>query len=238
MVESARLMQFQVAGKLFGLFLGSFTEYLSNSQTDTRSLSVANMIMVTLWLAFTFYIVFAVAHLKHFESSWKQQGNDFDNEEDQLRLNEDSSSSVASEQETDPASVFQHHKETKKDHVDSAEVDPPSYRAADCEHPRATESKMHVQRRQTRLTTYTKRVRKLLTLNIAIPLTMAMIVYTVFSQEVLFSSCALITNRYFSWRGSMAGLFLGSVAVLVLPLDFFCGHVAKLYEERCIVKVG
>ena len=63
------------------------------------------------------------------------------------------------------------------------------------------------------------------------------ILYIKFAQEVLISSCPIILDRYFRWGGGRAGIFLASLALTILPVDFFCGHVARKYEERTVVKV-
>jgi hypothetical protein len=216
-LECARLMQFQVAGQLFGLSAGSVSEYLSKDYRPTNPLWVANMIMGALWSIFATYVVFGLIRLGDVERSCRCQSVDIDRDGENLGQNEDSSSSVASEEEADPSSLF-----------------PLTNKAANLENSRATDLKIQ---KKSRLTSYARRMRKLLTLNVAIPLTMAMVVYAIYSQEVLYSSCALITNRYFCWNGSVAGLFLCALTILVLPLDYFCGSVARRYEERSIIKV-
>jgi hypothetical protein len=216
-VESARLVQFQVAGQLFGLSAGSLSEYLRKDSTSSSAFWVANVIMSTLWSIFATYVIVGIIRLGDLESSQTWQSLEGNVDEDNLRQNEDSSSSVASEQEADPSSFF-----------------PLTNKAASLENPSMAELEIHKKRR---LTSYARRIRKLLTFNIAIPVAMAAVVYAVFSQELIFSSCALITNRYFSWKGNVAGLFLCALTVLVLPLDYLCGIVARRYEERSIMKV-
>ena len=86
--------------------------------------------------------------------------------------------------------------------------------------------------------TIIKRIRRILSYNVALPVSLGLVVYTVFAQEVFFTSCALITDQYFLWRGNVAGFFLGALSVLILPIDFVCEQVARRYEERTTVKVS
>ncbi|KAI2509344.1 SPX domain [Fragilaria crotonensis] len=50
------------------------------------------------------------------------------------------------------------------------------------------------------------RLRRILLYNVGSPVTLAVIVFVRISHEMLFTSCAIITNRYFLWNGSQACL--------------------------------
>jgi hypothetical protein len=93
-------------------------------------------------------------------------------------------------------------------------------------------------RRRFKFGTFVKRIRRIMAYNVAIPVTLALVVYTIFAQEVLFTSCALIADRYFGWRGNIAGFFLACLSILILPIDFVCEQVARRYEERTTIKVS
>jgi len=80
------------------------------------------------------------------------------------------------------------------------------------------------------------RLGRVLTYNVAIPVTLAGVVFCRLTHELLFTSCATITSRYFAWNGSQAGLFLGLISGTCLPIKYFCGRIAGTFDERTIIK--
>jgi len=250
--ESSRLVQFQISGQMFGLFIGSLSELLTNefqgllnpigpvltNELNPIGLACsANWFMMVLWSIYLIYLVFGWWKLKELESMKKESGEyESIGEHSHGDDRDDSSDSTASDQETGPARLFHQYSGIEEDREDNnpllvSEV------PANKIHRKANDGINTPQRHRLRLKTYAKRIRRLLSFNIAIPITLAMVVYTMFSQELLFSSCALISNRYFHWRGSVAGFFLCSLTVLILPTDYICEHIARRYEERTTIKV-
>jgi hypothetical protein len=224
-VEGSRLAQFQVSGQLFGLFLGTLVDYFGKGP---HTLFMANLLMVILWTLFLVYLSCSLRQIKLFAETRAAVGSNQCNESNPR--NDDSSSSVGSEQETDPAKLFSIVKENEEEWIPQ--------QAEGQKEPQAAKPKVQARKRQQRLRSYANRFRKLLAFNVAIPLTMAMIIFTAFSQEVMFSSCALITNRYFSWAGRTAGLLLCSLTALMLPIDYVCERFVRKYEERKLLQVG
>jgi hypothetical protein len=85
--------------------------------------------------------------------------------------------------------------------------------------------------------TFASRIQKLLAYHIAIPVAFALLSYVYFSLEVMFTACPIITDRYFGWSGARAGVMLGCLAIIILPVDFMCEMVSRRYEERTVMKV-
>lgn len=103
------------------------------------------------------------------------------------------------------------------------------------------EKKNHVRgkgrkRRMRTLKSFPSRLSRLLSYSVAVPVCLFTILYIKFAQEVLLSSCPIILNRYFRWGGGRAGIFLAALTVTILPLHFICGHIARKYEERTVMK--
>jgi hypothetical protein len=85
--------------------------------------------------------------------------------------------------------------------------------------------------------TLAKRLRKLFLYNVALPVTLAIVVLVKITHEILFTSCAIITYRYFVWSGSHAALFLGALSASVLVINYICGTWTKTFGERTVIKV-
>lgn len=73
--------------------------------------------------------------------------------------------------------------------------------------------------------------------SVGVPVSLLLILYMKYAQEVLFTSCPMILERYFQWDGVRAGSFLAFLSVTILPANFVASHIARKYEERTIVKV-
>ena len=80
------------------------------------------------------------------------------------------------------------------------------------------------------------RLRRVVSYNVAIPVTLAGIVFCRLSHELLLTSCALITNRYFTWNGSHTGLILGLMSGLWFPINHVCGRTTATFDERTVIK--
>jgi len=92
-------------------------------------------------------------------------------------------------------------------------------------------------RRFRGLKTLLKRLRKFLMYNVALPVTLVLVVLAKITHEVFFTSCPIITYRYFRWSGSLAALFLGALSASVLLINYVCGTSTKTYDERSVMKV-
>jgi hypothetical protein len=81
-----------------------------------------------------------------------------------------------------------------------------------------------------------KKTRKLVLHNIALPITFLVYGFACLSTEVLFTSCVIITNRYFNLSGLQAGCFLAFLAALILPTYFFMSYASIRVGERFVMK--
>jgi hypothetical protein len=73
--------------------------------------------------------------------------------------------------------------------------------------------------------------------NPALPVTLFLFGYIEMICEVLISSCAMVSKRYFGWDGSVPGYLIASLGALVLPAHFVVERASRTYEERVIMKV-
>jgi len=71
----------------------------------------------------------------------------------------------------------------------------------------------------------------------ALPITLFLFALIEMVCEVLISSCAMISKRYFHWTGSVAGFLIASLGALVLPAHFVVEHATRIFDERAIMKV-
>ena len=81
------------------------------------------------------------------------------------------------------------------------------------------------------------RARKMVFHNVALPATIAILAFATFAHEILFSSCAIVTHRYFNWNSALAGLWLASLGSLVLPVNYVIESISRYREERVVMKV-
>ena len=234
--ESARLIQFQAIGLAGGFFLGSMVELLSfrYEHYGVQSLQVSSWVMAVSWFI----------HLCHLICTTRVAQVDFNKQHDSSEVSSgvhnivgglgdaQSDSSDSDPSPGGPARLFHQPPEMRiRDDVMIDEGTTSSQRQSLQRGVGRTEV-----RKRRKFHAIMKRLRKLMEYNIAVPLSLVLLVYTIFAQEVLFSSCALITDQYFNWRGSISGLLLGCLSLFVLPIDFVCEQIARRYEERTTVK--
>jgi len=91
-------------------------------------------------------------------------------------------------------------------------------------------------KRKQSLTNILNRKWKLICVNIALPVTMVLLLFSSITTEILFSSCAIIVHRYFKWSGSIAGLFLLSLSSIVYPIYWAAAYWSRCHDERTVVK--
>jgi len=80
-------------------------------------------------------------------------------------------------------------------------------------------------------------VRRLIFSNIAFPTCISLLFLAKCTGEVLLSSCAPVTSRYFGWSGAWAGVFMGAMSSLILPINVSLSQ-EKNYSERCAIKTA
>lgn len=93
------------------------------------------------------------------------------------------------------------------------------------------------QRRRRPFLSSMNRTRKLVFHNVALPATIAILAFATFALETIFSSCAIITHRYFHWNSALAGLWLTALGSLVLPVNYAIESISRYREERVVMKV-
>mmetsp|Transcript_62977 Transcript_62977/g.186007 ORF Transcript_62977/g.186007 Transcript_62977/m.186007 type:complete len:1313 (-) Transcript_62977:828-4766(-) len=82
-----------------------------------------------------------------------------------------------------------------------------------------------------------RRIRRLVFCNVALPVTISILAFTKFTHEILFSSCSVITRRYFGWYSAMSGVPLIAFGGLILPINYLIESLARSRGERTIMKV-
>lgn len=246
--ESARLVQFQASGQALGLMIGSLTELIvvQVEQDQIGPIRGVNWFMMCLWTVHLLYMVARGGKQQEDHEPVRNDSDAFDTCEgagDDARRERDSSDSSESDRETGPVSrLLQRSSQLRDGNMakNEGEIDNLLVFEVPTRHRRKTAEAINNNSRRgglRRLSTFAKRIRRLLAFNISIPISLALTIYSIFSQEMLFSSCALIADRYFQWRGNVGGFFLGSLSVMALPTDFVCENTTRRFEERTTVKV-
>ena len=71
----------------------------------------------------------------------------------------------------------------------------------------------------------------------SIPVLLTLIVYTVLKMvlEAVVSSESNLTDYYFGWTGSIRGVHLASLALLVLPVNFCISFLSRKYFDRELI---
>ena len=258
--ESARLVKMYVGGLITGLLLGSLAELLPFRTTvdptmllpvgsignmdGVKSIQVANWFMVFLW-TIQFFRVICVGRGKTspVEESrlTKMDENTNQGVTDALIEDQNGSDSSTSNGETGPAELFGRSEEI---------VEGGSNKGLDTNRDEMTHGGKSTRatwrsdvvadgrsrRKARRIRHFLKRIRRVVPYNITVAVALALTVYTSYTFEVLFTSCALIADQYFQWRGHIAGVFLGCLSVLILPIDYVCEQIARRYEERTTIR--
>lgn len=215
---------------------------LENMMSETRdsqldALTTANWFMVSLWLIYLVYILFGWRVSSNESQLVMKKGEysetDASDHGFNVNENDNSTDSSVSDQETGRAGLLHNTRDMGGDR-NYAKGKSPNTTVKES----GEKSSGPMRKRRQGIRTFTKRIRKLMMYSIAIPVSLVVIVGTVFVQELLLSSCALITKSYFDWRGSFTGFFLALLSVILLPMDYFCEHLARRYEERFTVRVS
>lgn len=91
-------------------------------------------------------------------------------------------------------------------------------------------------RRKRSLTSTLKRIQKLVFLNNALPVTLVSLLVSTITIEIIFSSCVIMTHRYFVWSSSLAGLFLVTLTFLIYPIYRATSYWSRCRDERTVMK--
>jgi hypothetical protein len=257
--EAAQLVRYRVAGVACGLFLGSIAETIpiKINRLGVRALQSTSWVLVLLWVIHFVRILFqftpksGCGATKAALGSERREGEGFKHTAAASGTDYDSSSSE-SDGDGQPNRAFSRSSSvTGTNSRDSLKA---TYGAADVVSllPIGTDGATESTRlRQTsssvdhgwrkrgfrQVKTFASRIQKLLAYHIAIPLAFSLLFYVYFSLEVMFTACPIVTDRYFGWSGARAGVMLGCLAIIVLPVDFICEMVSRRYEERTVMKV-
>jgi len=88
----------------------------------------------------------------------------------------------------------------------------------------------------TCITMASSRTSKLVLQNIALSTTFLVYGFASLSKEMLLTSCAIITHRYFEWSGTNAGYFLALLAACLLPTHLVTSHFSTRFGDRVVIK--
>ncbi|CAB9504953.1 SPX domain-containing membrane protein [Seminavis robusta] len=253
--ETAVLVQTQVLGQLTGLLVGTLAEYLPYHIRGwgVKSLSSSTWLMAFCWFM-QFLCVCINFKVEDSEEQEKLEANNAAEVEQMLARY----TTTNNPQPPEMKQQQQHHdsdsstsgqgKSHSSGHRTSLQLtygtgtaeepiqDDPKDTSLDEMSPLRKKKKRKGRRRRRTLMSFPSRLKRLLAYSVAVPLCFFMVLYIKFAQEVIFSSSAIILNRYFSWGGGRAGIFLSGLTIAVLPMNYICGHIAQKYEERTVIK--
>lgn len=256
---SARLAILQVAGVATGLLLGAFVNAIQMTLDSygVRSLQSTSWLMMACWL------VHCLRLLIQFRSGW-EENNVLELADQSISKNptpdiltadfsdahSDSSSSEDAENGRDPSKVFASAEDSDVANLTS------TYGSIMKEGRSGTQASRNEEllplrgsgpvigesgakkRAFRRVRVFAGRVRKLLAYHVGIPVSMFIVAFVTFSTEAFFTSTPMLTHRYFGWSGAHACLFLGCLALSIVPIHCACERIARRYEERTVIKVS
>lgn len=81
-----------------------------------------------------------------------------------------------------------------------------------------------------------KRTIKLLKKNVAVPVTFFVYCCANVVLEVVLTSCAIVTTRYFMWSGIRVGFFLIILSASIVPVYYISAYLSAKYSERSLMK--
>jgi len=239
--ETANFILASMLGFFIGPFVGA-TLYLSENDLIIFGRSINNLalpghIMSMFWLL---QIVGLLCFFKRPE--YKKKGDAFECDEEHLdhfEISSDTTSECNGEpQETDRLLLLSSPHTPKRNNLKAAYGSDNSIvvESLSGDDHSLNKRKLHVHTPVRTLSKSINRVRKLVFHNMALPVTLAIFAYVNLTIEVIFSSCAIITHRYFKWSPSFTGVFLAALAFAVLPISFFVAH--NNTNERKLMKVS
>eukprot|EP00934_Nitzschia_sp_Nitz4_P002918 Nitzschia sp. Nitz4//scaffold9_size221794//76701//80874//NITZ4_001339-RA/size221794-snap-gene-0.181-mRNA-1//-1//CDS//3329560980//2908//frame0 len=236
--QSAQLILFQTLGMVAGLFAGSLVELapFRSGTAGVQSLQISDWMMTLVWVLHLGRLVFARVAAKSSRNlaiedpdatQWMEGG-----EPD----NHSSDSSTSEPNEGVAVRLFHQPPERRAldGSMSSGLLAKPVTSFGSVS--RASVPSRVPKSHKRKVVSFAKRLRKVLLCNVSVPLTLALVMYSVYAEEALFSSCALISHRYFGWRGGVAGLLLCGLGLTILPILFFGEQIARRYEERTTMR--
>lgn len=240
--ESARLVKWNVYGRVLGLLvgslLGSFNLHMTESLT-VGAFQSASYLMTFLWIVQTIRLMFMMPESVE-PDGWKERieyGDAASTQRNRTNSQSEefsSDGSASDEQGTLESEIY-------RSSPDASPHDLEEPFTAEQARVRLDDLSQHVvdKRRPLRgMRVLLKRFRKFLMYNVALPVTLVLTVLVKITHEIFFTSCPIITYRYFKWSGSHAALFLGALSASVLLINYVCGTSTKTYDERSVVKVS
>jgi hypothetical protein len=253
--EAAQLVRYRVAGVACGLLLGSIAETIpiKIDRFGVRALQSTSWLMVLFWLIhFVRILIQFTPKSGRGATKTALASNQRDDAAAASGTDYDSSSSSESDGNGRPSrAIFRSSSDSdtnSREHLEATYGAAGAISLIPTSADGATES---TQLRQSsssadhgwrkrgfrQVKTFASRIQKLLAYHIAIPLAFCFLFYVYFSFEVMFTACPIVTDRYFGWSGARAGVMLGCLAIIILPVDFLCEMVSRRYEERTVMKV-
>lgn len=259
-VESRRLVHFTVVGMVFGLVLGSAADIIPIAINSFGAAAVqsTSWLMMLLWLT---QFVRLCAHFRLSSIATKDADGSvtdvaakgsFDSNQiaPTQSADYDSDSSDSGGPGTPSSMLYRSSSDVTSDNPLTASYGAIGRKGMEFsgippDRPEIPQSPMVGSKTARRrlgacrsLKIFAGRVRKLLGYHLAIPISFLVHLYTSFACEVILTSTPIVTNRYFGWTGSQAGVQLSTLALLILPVTFFCERIARRYEERTVMKVS
>ena len=89
-----------------------------------------------------------------------------------------------------------------------------------------------------RISSIIRRAQNLVFSNVALPITIAIVIFVSGTMEMIFASCAVLLHRYFAWSGAYAGFFLTFLGLSYFPLYLGSSYWSRRRDERTVIKVS
>lgn len=237
--EAARNALFRLLGVLGALFMTSAYMAIPNALENferSRQLQGPNWFMMILWLVQSIRIVIELR-----PPNPPNTGSKSTREDVALERGTEVSSSSSDEVGT-PADVLRRNIADATAFTRLANHFRDSEGGSDCESYAAESSNLDVAKEMPQVSSRYKlktlhRIHRLCVFHIGIPVSLFIIFFCAYTQEIFYTATPLIGHRYFDWSGARAGVVLGSTTMVVFPVMYVCVVVASRYEERTVLKV-
>ena len=254
--ESAKLVLTQIYGVIFGLVLGAFLALFDVHVSPfgqyvaiISSLHTGSYFMASLWAVYWLFVYFRF-HRTSASVAISDGLADFRQKDALNYLGLDSDSSSDGETGT-PQSIVYSQSQPEFIPTSAQNIQAFYNKKLEVALPVGSSSDLKYHRESNRMASrdlpsnryplrqwksYLGRLRRVVVHNMAIPVTLACVLFCRLSHELLFTSCAIVTDRYFAWNGSHAGLLLGLMSGMCFPANHICGRIAATFDERTVMK--
>jgi len=257
--QSARIFRYKVFGMIAGLLFASFLEaiHVAINSYGVGVFQATSWSMAALWMVHFIRLYWHFHPIKAERRFYNDVFPDGDGKVSEIAIandqyDSDSSNegvaSPSSEMYGSSSELGSSHNPLKASYGDRKEADgfgqltSPSNSRGNLLSPHAASSTVDdVKKRHgacRKLRNGMRRLRKLLAYQVSIPLSFVIVLFSTFAQELFFTATPLIGYRYFGWSGAHSGILLGALAVCILPTNFVCERISRLYEERTVLKVS